>query len=141
MPIPFDQLPIGEGLDPTGNPGASFFIDRAKVELIEREGPEWEFDDARFIPEAIRNPDAIFEGLKRPNHLKSLCYSVRVTFDPDDEKNQSPPRYGYVFVAFVRPGVGGYVVFDWEWREEDPDNPGHPSGWVNDFARRTWHKT
>jgi len=51
------------------------------------------------------------------------------------------PRYGFVFVAFARPGIGGYVVFDWEWREEDPDAPGRPLNGQSDFTRRTWPTT
>ena len=41
----------------------------------------------------------------------------------------------------ARSGIGGYVVFDWEWREEAADAPGHPAGWATDFERRLWHKT
>ena len=26
-----------------------------------------------------------------------------------------PPRFGFVFVTYARTGIGGYVVFDWEW--------------------------
>lgn len=141
MAIPFDQLPIGGGLDPEGNPGASFFIDRNELAMIERDGPEWKYDDARFIEEAVSSPDAIFEGLGRANQDEGLCYSVRLTSDPEEAKEAAgPPRYGYVFVVFVRSGVGGYVVFDWEWREED-EEAGHPLNWQNDFTRRTWHAT
>ena len=117
-------------------------MDRAELDIVQQNGPEWKLDDARFIYEAVQAPDAIFEGLLRPGQESSLCYSVRPTHDPDDPAaGPSPPRFGYVFVSFARPGVGGFVVFDWEWREEDPDSPGHPSGWEKDFARRTWHKT
>jgi hypothetical protein len=142
MPIPFDQIPVGEGLDQDGKPGANFFISRAELDLLEREGPEWKLEDARFIIETVGQPDAIFEGLKRPGQEKSLCYSVRPTHDPDiEEKDQPLPRYGFAFLAFARLGVGGYVVFDWEWRKEDPEGPGQPAGWENDFERRRWHKT
>jgi hypothetical protein len=51
------------------------------------------------------------------------------------------PRFGFVFVVFARPAVGGYVVFDWEWREENADRPGLPVGWENDFEVPTWRKT
>ncbi len=140
MAIPINQLPIGEGRDPAGNPGASFFIDRDALELIERDGPEWKFDDARFIEEGVNQPDAIFEEQGSAGQRASLCYSVRPTQDPDEE-SESFPRYGYVFVVFVCLGVGGYVVFDWEWREEDPETPGHPLNWETDFARRSWQRT
>lgn len=142
MPIPKDQLPIGEGVYPNGDPGASFFMDRAELDILEGDGPEWKLEDARFIPEAIKDPDAIFQGLKRPGYEESHAYSVRPTHDPDvEELNPVPPRLGFVFLVYVRTAVGGYVVFDWEWRPEDAENPGHPVGGMTDFARRTWHKT
>ncbi len=141
MAIPFDQLPIGEGLHPTGEPGASFFIDRTELELIERDGPEWKFFDTRFLEEAVREPDAIFEVSNLPDEGETHCYSVRLTRDPAERESEALPRYGFVFLVFARVGVGGYVVFDWEWREEDPDVPGHPLNWGRDFARRTWPKT
>jgi hypothetical protein len=142
MPIPRDQLPIGEGLHQDGTPGATFFIDRAELDVLEDQGPEWKLDDARFIMESIGEPDAIFQGLKRPGQGESLAYSVRLTRDPDDDPAQAiPPRFGFVFVTFARPGLGGFVVFDWEWREEDGDAPGHPIRWQSDFERRTWLKT
>ncbi len=141
MAIPANQIPIGEGLNPAGKPGASFFVDRVELEQIERDGPEWKFEDARFIHECIQAPDAIFEGLGRPGHRESLCYSVRPTLDPQDPASPGLPRYGCVFLAFVATAVGGYLVFDWEWRDEDSDCPGHPANWETDFARRTWHKT
>lgn len=91
------------------------------------------------MKEAVAEPDSIFQGLKRPGQEVGLAYSVRPTHDPDEEElNPIPPRFGFVFIAFARSGIGGYVVFDWEWRPEDADAPG--SGWETDFERRTWHK-
>jgi hypothetical protein len=136
MAVPFDQIPIGEGLDPEGNPGAMVYVDRGEIDRLEEEGPQWQLEDARFIPEAVSSPDATFEVQK-----DRYCYSVRPTRDPDDEHAQMPPRFGYAFLVFVRPAVWGYVVDDWSWREEDFDNPGHPAGWKSDFARRIWNKT
>ena len=141
MAIPADQLPIGEGRHPDGSAGANFFVSRSELATIEEDGPSWKFEDARFIYEAVQEPDVIFEGLKRPNEAQSLCYSIRPTHDPDDEDKEGLPRYGYAFLAFVRPGVGGWVVFDWEWREEDGDIPGHPAGWEKDFERPLWRRT
>jgi hypothetical protein len=138
MAIPVDQMPIGEGLHPNGEPDASFFIDRPTLDLIEKEGPEWKFDDARFIRETVSDPDSVFEGLKRANHADCFCYCVRPTHDPDEPGAPEPLFLEKVFVVFVRPGVGGYVVFDWAWRQHDPDEPWHPRGWQTDFTRRTW---
>jgi hypothetical protein len=90
MAIPIDQMPIGEGRHPDGEPGASFFIDRPTLEMIEKEGPDWKFDDARFLREAVSEPDTIFEGLKRANHEDCFCYCVRPTHDPDDPDAPRP---------------------------------------------------
>src|SRR5438132_5880010 len=105
MPLPINQLPIGEGRDSKGNPGTSFFVDKAELDIIQRDGPEWKLEEARFLPEAVSEPDAIFEGLRRPSEEKSLCYSVRPSHDPDDTGNGGTPRYGVVFVVFVRPAL------------------------------------
>jgi hypothetical protein len=139
VPIPSDQIPVGEGLHPDGQPGACFFIGKRELELIRKTGPRWKYEDARFITEAVRDPDVIFEGLKRHDQQDNLCYSVRPTIDPDDE-DSGLPKYHYVFLVFVSLHMG-YVIFDWEWREEDPERPGYPLNWQDDFARSTWSRT
>lgn len=143
MPIPSNQLPIGDGRLPDGGT-APFFIDRNELDAVRDDGPAWKYHDARFIEEAIADPDAIFEGLRRPNQTDSLCYSVRPSRDPDEDDDPfgvgAPPAFGKVFLAFAGLGPMGYLVFDWEWRPESPDDPGHPENWNHDFARRVWHR-
>jgi len=138
--VPFDHLPVGEGLHPDGTAGAIFYVSRTVLDALQDDGPEWKLEDARFLLEAIQEPDAIFEGLERAGHGDCLCYSVRVSRDPDEDRVELP-RYGFVLAAFVRPSGWGYVIFDWEWREEHPDCPGHPLNWENDFTRQTWPTT
>jgi hypothetical protein len=140
MAMPADQIPVGEGVGPDGRSPVEFFVDKPMLNRLIDHGPTWKLDDARFIEETIRRPDAIFEGLKRDNHEESLCYSVRVTRDPDSEESSTPPRFGFVFVIFIVRRFG-LVVFDWEWRAEDFDNPGHPENWKNDFSRLLWSKS
>jgi hypothetical protein len=81
--------------------------------------------------------------LRRPDQHEGLCYSVRPESDPDEDAEDDPefaglPRYGMAFLAFVEVRDMGYVVFDWEWRDEDPEEPGHPLGWKVDFAERVY---
>lgn len=140
MTLPYGQRLIGEGLHPEGRPGALFFVDTQTLDLIEQDGPEWKYEDARFILEAVSEPDAIFEGLKRARHADCFCYAVRLTRDPEEPDSTVPPAFGKVFLVFARPAIGGYVVFDWAWREEDADHAGHPEGWKQDFTRRTWSR-
>lgn len=142
MLVPFGQLPIGDGLLPDGT-RVSFFIDRDELDTVRLDGPAWKYDDARFIEVAIGDPDAIFEGLRRPNQAASLCHAVFPTSDPDeaDESGSgTPPRFGFVFLAFSSLADMGHVVFDWEWRVQDDDEQGRLENWANDFARRAWKR-
>jgi hypothetical protein len=140
MALPANRVPIGEGPDETGQRMVMFYLDKDLLDNEENGGPEWEYEDLRFVPEAVQSPDAIFKNLMRHGEDESLCYSVRPEFDPDDPENDSLPRYGYAFLAFVRKDVGGFVVFDVAWRKEN-EEPGHPHNWQDDMGERTWHKT
>lgn len=142
MPLPANLLPVGPGVLPDSTE-ASFFVVKSEYERLGEFGPQEKYDDARFLEEAVREPDAIFSGLRRPNQDESLCYSVQITRDPDDSDgfSASAPRYGFVFLAFVRVAQMGYVIFDWEWRREDDETPGHPANWEKDFKERVWHRT
>jgi hypothetical protein len=103
VPIPSDQLPIGEGVHPDGTPGAAFFVDRPMLDALEEFGPAEKHDDGRFVYECVSQPDAIFEGLRRGRQEDGLCYSVRPTHDPMDPDSETLPRYGFAFLTFVRP--------------------------------------
>lgn len=144
MPIPAHLIPIGEGMLPDGT-RVPFFVDKRELDSVRDNGPAWKYHDAGYIIEAVGDPDAIFEGLQRPNQNDSFCYSVRPTRDPDaDEGDETepalPPVFGQAFLAFVTLEQMGFVVFDWEWRAESADEPGHPENWQSDFARRVWQR-
>src|SRR5687768_11484904 len=82
MSLPADQIPVGAGLDPNGQPDAAFFIDRPILTHFEEYGPDWKYHDARFVIEVVSAPDAIFEGAGRHISGSQWCYSVRPTRDP-----------------------------------------------------------
>jgi len=116
------------------------YIERSLLDMVRDDGPAWKLEDSRFIEEAVKDPDAIFEGLNRPGMKNGAAYSVRPEVDPEEEPEAGTLRYGFAFVVFARPGTWSYVILDWEWRAADGNEPGHPEGWANDYARRTWTK-
>jgi len=131
MPIPVDNIPLGLGQDPFKESGeVEFFISASNLDKIEADGPTWKLADAIHVLTAIKNPDAIFEGLEREEYKDGFCFS----FKPP----QSPARM--VFLIFIMMNMG-YVVFDWEWRPEDSDISGHPENWETNFGRREWHRS
>jgi hypothetical protein len=137
--MPADQLVVGEGRLPDGT-RVTFYVSKREIDSLRDNGPQEKLELARFLLEAVAEPDAIFTGLRRPNQDESLCYAVRPTRDPDDSDDGCAlaPFYGFAFLAFVRVANMGHVIFDWELREEDPDNPGHPLNWRRDFEGRAW---
>jgi hypothetical protein len=145
MLVPIDQIPLGEGILPDGGCGP-FYVDRQTLTLLQENGHSEKYSDARFLLMAVTKPDAIFKGLRRPNQLEGLCYSIRPEGDPDDENSEDAeshaitalPRYGAAFLAFIEIRVVGYVAFDWEWRDEDPDMPGYPLNWADDFGKQVY---
>ena len=140
MLVPIGQIPVGEGLASDGTPGAMFYIAKSALDTVGDGESPWKYDESRFVREAVADPDAIFEGLERHGHDSCLCYSVRPMHDPECPDSGTPPRYGWAFVAFARRCQGGWLIYDWAWRKEDPDCPGHPEGWEADFTRPTWRK-
>lgn len=141
MLVPFSQIPIGEGKSPEGSL-VPFFIDRWAVDSASEHGFSERYFDTRFVPIAVSDPDVIFAGLIRANQDDGLAYSVRPEHDPDDDEDDRAfsglPKYGQVFLAFVEVRDMGYVVFDWTWRDEDPDDPGYPKSWKESFTKKVW---
>jgi len=138
--LPANQLPIGAGVHPDGTEGAFFFVDLVVLNQLEEDGPAWKFDDRRFLEEAVTDPDVIFEGRKAASSEDYFCYCVQPRQDPDKPAEEAQPFFSRVFQAIVRRRTGGYVVVDWVWRQEDPDEAWHPQGWQSEFTRRTWNR-
>jgi len=114
MALPQNQIPICRGRSPDDpvNETVMFYVDKSVIQVLEKHGPEWKYHDARFLPEAVDSPDAIFEGLNRPGHEDSLCYSVRPTHDPLEPESTTLPRFSEVLLVFMRRCVGGCLVYD-----------------------------
>src|SRR5688572_10063512 len=125
MVIPADNLFVGVGCNPLQPQGeTTFFISKTTLLKIEEEGPTWKFDDADYIREVIIAAEASFEDLKRKEYGDSFCFSYR----PAGSRNGRPLRAGMVFVVYFRATIGGFKIFDWDWREEDHVNHGYPVG-------------
>jgi hypothetical protein len=132
------------GMGPDGKAQVTFYVSIERLREIQRFGPEWKFDNARLLKEALASPTAVFEGLERRGMQAAFCYAAkpsrRYRKGGAIETPFSPDR---VFVVYVdpMPGVNEYEVLDWAIREEDRKKPGYPAGWENDFGRVVWGAT
>jgi hypothetical protein len=124
-----------EGLKADGQSGAIFAFQEKRIEHLSKHGPErvmWEMQSARDV---LADPDAIFEGLGRKNHEKSLCYVGRPKeYGPYMEQ---PPSGGLVFVVFV---TCKGIIFEWRWDAEEKGEKGMPVNWKSRFKNRIWKR-
>lgn len=139
MPIPSDYLMLS-GLCPESRQLTDFFLSREHLYKIELDGPAQKFYDSRLLEPVLTEPCAIFRGLKRPSFENGFCYSgkpaVRWIEGGEDGIEIASP-FDQVFLVFVRPSKG-YLVFDWEWRDEHPKQAGVPIHWERNFEALQW---
>jgi hypothetical protein len=141
--MPADYLPIGPGRCPEGGGECEFFIHLPTLQKLEKYGPAWKYQDGDLAGGVVADPQAVYRGLRRPDFEAgpSYCYSVRPAGSSWQRgPGVDDPLLPCVFLVFVFRGMGGYVVFDWEWRPEDPAAPGEPEGWQDDFEERLWQR-
>ena len=139
MPVPKGYLAT-EGMAPCGTRTANFGVPMRDIKDLQAYGPEWKFHAARLIPEALKDPTAILEGLKRHGMDDAVCYVTvpQGTWIREGIEGPFPP--GRVFLVFAAEKDWGFVVLDWESREADIDDPGCPKNWHEDFERKIWPK-
>jgi hypothetical protein len=139
MSMAEDEILIGDGIGPEGK-AATFYAAKEVLYALEDFGPQWKYEDCRFMIEAVANPDSIFAVRGRIDDDEVFCYSVRPTYDPDEPAVETLPRYGYAFVVYLKRIGEEYLAYDWDWREEDGDSPGHPAERA-EFWRQLWPQT
>lgn len=108
-----------------------------KILDLEKHGPAWKFYNAKLIDETLEAPTVVFEGLKRAGFHDAYCYSRKPSCKWVDEQTSKPPLAHQVFLVFVS-ASGTLAVLDWEYRLVDPNHPGYPKNWANDFVRPIW---
>jgi hypothetical protein len=118
-----------------------FYIRNSLVDRLEEFGPAWKFYDLRLIPDAVRDPTAIYEDLNREGYDDACCYSYKPGFRWAGDSEQEAAPMGRFFVVYCEPASGGLIVMDFGWRAEDPNSPGNPQGWETFKKGKVWPKT
>ena len=104
-------------------------------------GIGWKYFLAQFLHLVTSNPTVIFEGLEREGLADGYCYCGKI--DSADMNNGSSFCLGEdrVLLVFVKWTESGFLIFDWDKREEESNQLGWPQGWSNDFKEPKWQKT
>jgi len=95
-------------------------------------------DAAYIVPEVLRHPRAIFEGLlrERDDDNRSagwLCYCAIPERSYDDRGRPRATWPHKVFLVFVNDERVAYL---WYWTKCDPEEPHLPEGHTKRFRRR-----
>jgi hypothetical protein len=142
MPIRVDWWPFQEALAPDGSGRQEVRIPEAYLEHLCANGPERKYYDADAIPDVLREPTSIHQGLRRAEFDESYCYCGKPKARWNGHSEEPPPP-GMLFVVYVSldEDEDRLTVFDWEWVKEDLDNPGCPPDCKQRFTRQTWPTT
>ncbi len=137
MAVPKGYLLVS-GVAPCGIGDKDFGVSLRHLQHLQANGPEWKFHAARLIPETLKQPAGIFQGLHRDGMEDAVCYSSVPSGTWIRDRIEGPFPPGRVFLVFAQQRRWGLVVLDWESRQADSDNPGWPHNWHEDFTRRLW---
>lgn len=114
---------------------AEFRLSQSSLNHLLRYGPSHKFFEALSIPDVLRKPSAIFQGLERDNFEAGFCYTGIPAHRYLDHNITVPPPPGFVFTIFMDKDL---VIFDWRWERADSKMARHPLDFKNRFRKKLW---
>jgi len=125
-----------EALNPYGsNDPLEVWLPQAHVDGLTRKGLETRFARLLLVPEVLKNPEVVFQGLEREGQEEGLCYVGRPSRDFHSTTIEVPAPPGKVFLVFVERGG---KVFEWRWEPSEDDEPAYPENYRERFGRVLW---
>lgn len=121
--------------------GGEFALSRESLGLAESSGLKWKFGNAELVREVIAEPSSVWRGLKRFSHETSFCYAGRPSYRLDEDLNEVGFPANRLFLAFVKMHYNTLLVFDWEFRESDDNDPSIPVHAEEDFEEKLWSRS
>jgi hypothetical protein len=130
-----------KGIGPDGNSEVDFDLSQKSIDHFQRYGPTWKFNGLFVLPDILKNPYVIFQGLMRDNLENAYCYSgipakwYRKVY-PEEEVDFPSDE---VLVAYVELHPNQrFIIFDWDKRKQDTRKLGYPKNWESDFGDPIW---
>ena len=111
MPDFHKKYLIRQALDPnTGQIGLEIKIRADRIQGMAKRNNKDDEENAITLIEALRNPNAIFGGLRLDDDPAWFCYAYRpVKLSSDRPENR-------VFLVFINADM---VAYNWDWAEAD----------------------
>jgi hypothetical protein len=142
VPIPLKYYTV-HGVKPDYSGEEEFLVETAYVDHLKASGQVDKWRASPAVSDVLKKPDSTFRGLKRPTDdppfSEGLIYCGKPTDCYGEQGRTDPPR-GYVLAVYVilDHELDSPRVIDWDWKEEDTDDLGHPRAWQADYGERIW---
>ena len=130
----------GEGLSfkalcPSGTGECEYLVPARDLEHLKNNGPVSRQHELVLAAQVLREPDAIYFGLKRQGKETGLCYVGKPKQQQGDWWSSTPPK-GCVFAVYVS---CEHLIFEWRWELEDGNVPG-PKGAQTRYGKLKWKR-
>lgn len=140
MPLPSDQVPLCQGIDPQHpEKTAAFYLSVKNLEKVRRAGPAGKYHDNNLLEAAIGAAEVVFRGLKRPGKDDCFCLCALPSQRYDNDGELTDRNQGRVFAVYFELCPYGYLVFDWEWRPGN-EKTGHPYESEKHLGEKAWSR-
>ena len=122
-----------EAIDPSDGKTWDVLISHTKMDTIAQRGMGHAKELAHIVPKILRQPTAIFKGVREEEEAEWLCYVgiPSVAYHPTGESREPWP--GEVFLVFVN---SERIAYTWRWEKADPRDRRLPVDYENRFDTR-----
>ena len=110
------------GLSPSGSGECQFKVEEKHVEHFWENGPISKYYEVHSVCELLKNPDIVFQGLKREGHAASFCYVGKPKIYGEDYAGD--PWLNMVFLVCI---TEDFTFFEWRWEKEDGEKELQPA--------------
>ncbi len=121
-------------VDPRDGKVWEVLISHTRMDAVAKRGPGHARELAYCVPRILRQPTAIFRGVREEDERGWLCYCgiPQFAYDGPTGHTRSPWK-DQVFLVFVN---GDRVVYNWRWEPCEGRAKTLPAGHVTRFLER-----
>lgn len=101
----------------------TFFLRNSRMDHAHSCGPGASYELAYTVRNTLKDPTAIFCGLREESDMSGLCYCATPERAYDFHGNIRKPWPNEVFLVFI---CGDGFIYHWLWEKCCPDNPDLP---------------